>query len=47
MDILIIVIQVIIIDGILSIDNSAALAAIAATLPKQQQAKALKAGKGM
>lgn len=44
MDILIIVIQVIILDGILSIDNSAALAAIASTLPKQQQNKALRAG---
>jgi tellurite resistance protein TerC len=44
MDILIIVIQVIIIDSILSVDNSVALAAIASTLPKKQQNKALRAG---
>lgn len=44
MEILIIVIQVIIIDGILSIDNSMALAGIAATLPPQQQHSALRAG---
>lgn len=44
MEILIIVIQVIILDGILSIDNSAALAGIAATLPKRQQGSALRAG---
>lgn len=36
--------QIILIDGLLSIDNAAALAAIASTLPKHQQNKALRAG---
>jgi tellurite resistance protein TerC len=44
MDIALIIIQVILLDGILSIDNAAALAGIAATLPKEQQPKALRAG---
>lgn len=38
MDILLILLQVIILDGILSIDNAAALAAIASTLSKKQPA---------
>ena len=41
---LLILLQVILLDGILSIDNSAALGAIASKLPKIQQGKALKAG---
>jgi tellurite resistance protein TerC len=41
---LFIILQVIILDGILSIDNAAALAAIASKLPKHQQQNALKAG---
>jgi tellurite resistance protein TerC len=44
MDIIFILLQVILLDGILSIDNAAAIAAIASKLPKKQQAKAVKAG---
>lgn len=44
MEILFIIIQVILLDGILSIDNAAAIAAIASTLPKKQQSIALRAG---
>jgi tellurite resistance protein TerC len=44
MENILIIIQVIILDGILSIDNAAALAALAKTLPKKQQGIALRAG---
>lgn len=40
MEYLFIILQVIILDGILSIDNMAALAGIANTLPKNQQKRA-------
>lgn len=44
MEYLFIILQVIILDGILSIDNMAALAGIASTLPKNQQKRALTYG---
>lgn len=44
MENVLIIIQVIILDGILSIDNAAALAVLANTLPKEQRSKALRAG---
>lgn len=44
MELFFILLQVIILDGILSIDNAAALAALAITLPKRQQVSALRVG---
>lgn len=43
-DIFFIILQVILLDGILSIDNAAALGTIASVLPKHEQGKALKYG---
>lgn len=42
--VLLVILQVIILDGILSIDNIAALSALAFTLPRKQRSKALRAG---
>ncbi len=44
MELLFILLQVVLLDGILSIDNAAAIGAIASKLPKDQQNKAVKAG---